>query len=249
MITQPTHNAVLSALLMVSLLLAGMPAHPQTPDSVRTELTTEPAVTIPNDTSDRAKTEQLRLAVFFGQIRKEHTIFHAGLTYGGLAAFSQNRPDYQRQGLTGFSVGIDHQFLPAWAVTGTVGWAAQGNSAVRLPFSSGWLGTVGVNYYPAIQRETAAGRSVNNIRNQLYLTAMYWQPLHNQVAVTRSGMSEDVKAYPFDRAAMIGYGTNSRRNRLAYYNAVVGVAYLFGRADWVRYPVQIVARVSFGIGF
>lgn len=232
----------------VTLLLA-VTVHAQTRDSVRTEYTTEQTTNAPADTGGRFKEERARVAGFFEQSRKENTLFYIGFTYGGLSLPVENKPDFQRQVLQGFSFGVDQRFLPAWALHASVGWAAQTKSAIRLPFSTGWLSTISVNYYPNIRRELRAGRSVNNIRNQLYLTAAYWQPLHNYATITVGGMPQAIKPYPFSQTIVVGYGINSRKNRVAYYNAVVGAGYLINRDEWVRHPIQLVGRIEFGFGF
>ena len=236
-------------ILSVLLLFITVCAYPQTRDSVRTEYTTEQIIVAPADTSGRFKEERTRVAGFFEQSRKENTLFHIGLTFGGLSMPVANKPDFQRQTLNGFSFGVDQRVLPAWALHATVGWAAQTKSVIHLPFSTGWLSTISVNYYPSIRRELRAGRSVNNIRNQVYLTAAYWQPLHNYATITLGGMPQTIKPYPFNQTIMVGYGINSRKNRVAYYNCVVGAGYLINRDEWVRHPIQLVGRVEVGFGF
>jgi len=232
-------------------MLFALAAHAQTADSVHTELTTEPTVTIqPVDKSERGRTERSLLKKLFMSSRKENTIFHVGFTYGGTWLSGDRNPGYQRQGFNGFVFGIDQRVLPAWAVSATVGWAAQNpNPPARLPFNTGWIGALGVNYYPYIQREIRAGRSVNNLRNQLYFTAMYWQPLRNQAVIEIQGISQQIKSYPYNQAFLVGYGINSRKNSIAYYNMVIGAGYLVNRADWVRHPVQLIGRVDLGFRF
>ncbi len=148
-------------------------ARAQTADSVRTELTIEPAMaTQPADTSERATTEQNKLKMLFRRSRKETAMFKLGIADPNQLPFIIRGELQNRYPLGGFWLCVNHKLSPDFAIRAGTAWSPAGFSSTRQYKAAGdnWLGMLAVDYYPFIRGRIRRGKTANNFYHNPCIT-------------------------------------------------------------------------------
>lgn len=237
---------------MLVLLRISYSAYAQS-DSVRVEISEEAVPTTRTQPhSARDFTEKKRLNELYRRSRKETTLFELGFEQpvpsGGILLFNDHRPPIEKTRLYSLWGGIEQKLSPAWSALGGVGWQyAPATNQAGLSGTS-WMGQLGINYYPLILKAMRNGKSADNFYRQAYVSARALLPFHDRLSVNTTNPVQTITANPFQQAAFVGIGTHSTRTRLYYYNFIVGAAYLFGRDEGINHSIQLMMRISFGIG-
>ncbi|GAB4037764.1 hypothetical protein GCM10028809_53920 [Spirosoma gilvum] len=188
---------------------------------------------------------------FLRRSRQEVTLIEIGFEQPGKAGiwlFKDPRPAIERTNLYGLWAAVEHKLTPAWALFGGVSWQFSPKTNQAPVSGTSWLGQAGLNYYPLINKAIREGKSANNFYRQYYITARHFLPFHDKLPVEGNGPSQKITANPFQQATLVGIGIHSTRTRFYFYNLVLGAAYLYGRDEGLRHPIQAMLRASLGLG-
>jgi len=242
----------MKASLPLLFLLFSFVTRAQTADSVRTELTTEPAATIqPADTSERGRTERSLLKKLFMSSRKETTMFQLGIIDPDQIGFIGNRTLNNRYGYGGFWLGINHKLTSSFGLRGGVLW----NSALWFLSSREYkmqganlMGLAAIDYYPFIQKRIRNGKTANNFFNNPFVTLETWRPFSN-ATITEQATGTRYNVVPFRQTLGLGVGVVSLRTKVIFYTASLKAAYFFDRPADVKHAVQPMLSFSTGFGF
>ncbi len=220
----------------------------QTVDSVRTELTTEPAATVPTDTSERAQQEKVRLKELFLRSRKEITIFQFGYSYPNYYQTSASDGQLRRPAGNNFLLGINHKIYPNIGLRGDVTWRpAWGSISGYRVNGAIWRASLAIDYYPFINKRLRTGKTANNFYANPYLTIETTRPLNNQTVTDDT--NHQYLAVPFQQSMAFTAGVMSKRTLIYFYSISGGLAYWFGRADDVQHPLQPTVSFTYGLAF
>ena len=237
-------------LYLTVILFLPLLTRAQTADSVRIELATEPTVVEKVDTTKRGWRQRKLLQILFARSRPETTMFQLGISSPSDFLFIGNRAIRHRYSYGGLWAGVNHKLTPDFGVRGGVTWSlAQWNSSVdKSVRGDNWMGQLAVDYYPLIQREMRAGKTVNNIYFNPCLTLELLRPL-SVSTITELKMGVDDTLVPFRQSVGIGMGQVGLRTRWFYFDASATVAYWFDRSSAVRHAIQPMVRYSMGFAF
>lgn len=236
--------------MIVALLLA-VTAHAQTPDSLRTEVTTGTEFVAPVDTSERAVAEREKLKLFFRKSRKETTMFQVGLCEPSYLAFLGHRALRDRYpGFGGFWLGVNHKITPVFGVRGGAVWFPAGWNYTGQYSSNDnkWLGLLAVDYYPFIRKGIREGKTAHNFYDNPYITLETWQPLNHPTTKERA-TGVIYPMIPFRRSVALGIGVVGNRTRIYFYKVSLSLAYWIDRSTSVQHPFQPMLSWSGGFGF
>ncbi|WP_080059624.1 hypothetical protein [Spirosoma aerolatum] len=200
---------------------------------------------------ERTGKEKKLMKELFRRSRQEVTLIEIGVEYpyrAGIVLFKDPRPVTEQTSLFSLWAGIEHKLTPAWALMGGVGWQFSPGTPQNPISGSSWLSQAGINYYPLINKAIQKGQSANNFYRQFYITTRALLPFHDKLSIEGTGPSQKITVNPFRQATLLGIGIHSIRTRFYFYNLVAGAAYLYGRDEGIRYPVQAMVRFSFGLG-
>ena len=238
-------------LLILPICLFTRPVKAQTPDSLRTEVTTETRSVTPADTSERAVAEHTQLKQLFRKSRKETTMFQVGFYEPSHLAFLGNRTLRDRYpGFGGFWLGVNHKVTPVFGLRGgAVWWPAGWNTTTQYSSdNTKWLGLLAIDYYPFIRKGIREGKTANNFYDNPYVTLETWQPLSRPIT-TEKATGITYPMIPFRRSIALGIGVIGNRTRIYFYKVSFSLAYWIDRPTSIQHPIQPMLSWSGGLGF